>query len=229
MTVSKRSQNKQRKQAQIVSAAKKLISKRGNADFTMPELAKQANVALVTPYSYFQSKAGVLSAVLEPDRALEDAAAWLDSVKHEDGFERLMSFAVSRCERYVGDASLYRPVLLSLLKLEPGTTPETQHADDWLQLWEDSLRIAAEQGRLQPDVSTVLAAHAIRGAYIGILERWVREMMTDDLLHLETRMTVALMLAGLSRKTNDRKKWQERMMSAQTDILKASGMMIGTT
>lgn len=228
MGVSKRTQNKERKKAQIINAAKKLIAKHGNADFTMPELANQAKVALVTPYSYFQSKAGVLSAVLDPDHALEDAAAWLDDAEHVDGFEKLMAFALSRCERYIGEASVYRAVLFSLLKLEPEIAPEIRRADDWLPLWEDGLRIATEQGRINPDVSTVIAAHTIRSAFLGILERWVKQLTTDDLLLCETRMTVSLMLAGLASKPADRKKWHERMMQAQADVLRARDMTFDT-
>ena len=44
----------------------------------MPELASEAKVALVTPYTYFQSKAGVLTEVLDPSHALESASAWSD-------------------------------------------------------------------------------------------------------------------------------------------------------
>ena len=73
--MSKRAQNKERKKAQIIEAATWLILKHGHADFTMPELAERAGVALVTPYSYFQSKAGVLAAVLDPEHALEAAAS----------------------------------------------------------------------------------------------------------------------------------------------------------
>jgi len=46
---SKREMNKERKKAQIVEAAKALVVKNGHADFTMSELAAEANVALVTP------------------------------------------------------------------------------------------------------------------------------------------------------------------------------------
>ena len=49
MEGSKRARNKARKKAQIVEAAKKLVIKNGNAEFTMPELAAEAKVALVTP------------------------------------------------------------------------------------------------------------------------------------------------------------------------------------
>ena len=47
MEISKRAQNKARKKAQIIKAAKKLVRKNGNAEFTMPELASEAKVALV--------------------------------------------------------------------------------------------------------------------------------------------------------------------------------------
>ena len=69
----------------------------------MPELASEAKVALVTPYTYFQSKAGVLTEVLDPSHALESASAWSDDTDHDDGLERVMAFARSRCDRYVQD------------------------------------------------------------------------------------------------------------------------------
>ena len=219
---SKREQNKARKKAQIVEAAKSLIVKKRHTDFTMPELAAEANVALVTPYTYFKSKAGVLSEVLDPDHALESASAWLSDAEHEDGFEKVMAFAQSRCDRYIRDEALYRPVLFTLLKLDPEASAETRQVDDWLRLWGEGLSLASQQGLIDQSVNTALAAHTIRSAFVAILERWARQMISNQRLIVETRMTIALLLTGLSKKPADRKKWNSRFTASQEELLRAT-------
>jgi len=44
--------------------------------------------------TYFKSKAGVLSEVLDPDHALESASAWSSDAEQEGGFENVMAFAI---------------------------------------------------------------------------------------------------------------------------------------
>lgn len=220
--MSKRAQNKERKKAQIIEAATWLIMKHGHADFTMPELAERAGVALVTPYSYFQSKAGVLAAVLDPEHALEAAVSWNGSADRGDGLTKSMAFAMSRVERYIGDAPLYRPILSTLLKLAPGSAPETQDAADWLNLWEDGLKDAADQGRIDAAVSTVLVAHTVRNAYLGVLTRWVTQQVTDQQFRLETEATVSMMLAGIAKRPADRKHWHDQFIRTQARLLKVS-------
>jgi len=220
--VSKRAENKERKKAQIIEAATGLILKHGHADFTMPELAERAGVALVTPYSYFQSKAGVLAAVLDPEHALEAAASWNGSADHSDGLTKSMAFAMSRVERYISDAPLYRPVLSTLFKLAPGSAPETQDAEDWLALWEDGLKDAAVQGQIDTAMSTVLVAHTIRNAYLGLLQRWVTQQVTDQQFRLETEATVSMMLAGIAKKPADRKHWHDQFIRTQARMLDAN-------
>lgn len=220
--MSKRAQNKERKKAQIIEAATWLINKHGHADFTMPELAERAGVALVTPYSYFQSKAGVLDAVLDPEHALETAVSWSGNADRGDGLTKSLAFAMSRVERYISDAPLYRPVLWTLMKLGPGLAPRTQDAADWLNLWEDGLKDAADQGRIDAAVSTVLVAHTIRNAYLGLLQRWVTQQLTDQQFRLETEATVSMMLAGIAKKPADRKHWHDQFIRTQARLLKVS-------
>ena len=222
MRASKREKNKERKKAQIVNAAKALVVTNGHADFTMPELAAEANVALVTPYTYFKSKAGVLSEVLDPDHALESASAWLSDAGHEDGFEKVMAFAQSRCDRYVQDAVLYRPVLFALLKLDPEASAEPRQIDDWLSLWEEGLSLASRQGLIDQSVNVSMAAHTVRSAFIGILARWARQAISNEMFVEETQMTIALLLAGLARKPADRKKWSSEFSARQDKLLFAT-------
>lgn len=215
---SKREMNKERKKAQIVEAAKALVVKNGHADFTMPELAAEANVALVTPYTYFKSKAGVLSEVLDPGHALESASAWVSDAEHDDGFEKVMAFAQSRCDRYVQDAVLYRPVLFTLLKLDPEASADSRQVDDWLRLWEEGLSLASHQGLIDQSVKVALAAHTIRCAFVGILGRWAKQAISNEMFVEETQMTIALLLAGLAKKQTDRKKWSSQYTASQDKV-----------
>ena len=106
-----------------------------------------------------------------------------------------------------------------MLKLAPGSAPETRDAADWLNLWEDGLKDAADQGQIDAAVSTVLVAHTIRNAYLGLLQRWVTQQVTDQQFRLETEATVSMMLAGIAKKRADRKHWHDQFIRTQARLL----------
>ena len=57
--------HKTERKQQILSAARRLIRKKGFPRMSMRELAQEARVSLATPYNLFGSKANVLYALLE--------------------------------------------------------------------------------------------------------------------------------------------------------------------
>ena len=71
-------------------------------------------------------------------------------------------------------------------------------------------------------MNTALAAHTIRSAFVAILERWARQIISNQRLIVETRMTIALLLTGLSKKPADRKKWNSRFTASQDELLGAT-------
>ena len=61
------------------------------------------------------------------------------------------------------------------------------------------MKDAADQGQIDATVSTVLVAYTIRNAYLGLLQRWVTQQVTDQQFRLETEATVSMMLAGIAK------------------------------
>ena len=62
----------------------------------------------------------------------------------------------------------------------------------------------------------------IRNAYLGLLQRWVTQQVTDQQFRLETEATVSMMLAGIAKKTADRKHWHDQFIRTQARLLKVS-------
>ena len=58
--------------------------------------------------------------------------------------------------------------------------------------------------------------------YLGLLQRWVTQQVTDQQFRLETEATVSMMLAGIAKKPADRKHWHDQFIRTQARLLKVS-------
>ena len=96
----------------ILDAARALILEGARGDFSMPQLAAAAGVALVTPYNLFGSKANILLAI-----ARENIFEPMNEIQHvpcEDLAQFLADLSAILARVYFGDRHFYRRLIATL-------------------------------------------------------------------------------------------------------------------
>ena len=191
--VSRREQAKEERRERILDEAEALIRARGDAQFSMRELADASALAFATPFNLFESKERLLATLLfrriwPRQRELATSAPGEDAIGH------VRDFTSSALRTYTDDAGLFRPLLATVLA--PTVQTQGNSLEAASELWgrcleplrhEDLLRPTSGEGRLER------ALHlSFRGALLG----WVRgESEVDDVAD-DLRFTVGTLLAG---------------------------------
>ena len=193
-------QKTERKQ-RILSAARRLIRKEGYTRMSMRELAREAQVSLVTPYNLFGSKADVLYALLESFfDTLDTAINELDQQDPIDAMYALTQFSV---KEYAGDPVFYRSLLSSMV-----TTGELLPVPRMVQrcttLWQRGLDAGVAQGLFQPDTRPDLVALQIQVNYRGAMELWIEGGV--DIEGFETQLLYGLSLCLLAVATDSERE-----------------------
>src|SRR5437867_9345818 len=93
--------HKTERKQQILSAARRLIRKKGFPRMSMRELAQEARVSLATPYNLFGSKANVLYALLES--LFEKLESAIDELATQDPIDALYALTQFSVQEYARD------------------------------------------------------------------------------------------------------------------------------
>lgn len=199
-----RERHKTERKQQILSAARRLIRKKGFLPLSMRELAKEARVSLVTPYNLFGSKAQVLYALLESFfNTLEIALDELDTQDPIDALYALTQFSV---KEYARDPVFYRSLLAAMV-----TTGELLPVPRIVQrcttLWQHGLDAGIARGLFQSYTRSDLVARQIQVNYRGAMELWIEGGI--DIEGFETQLLYGLSLCLLAVAT---KKGRTRVL-----------------
>ncbi len=219
--VSKREQNKERLRSEILAAAKRIILRNHTADFTMPELANEAGVALATPYKHFHSKAGILLGLMELALAEQGIADRVKLDHSDDGLELLLEVTQSRVAFYTSNPELYRAVISGLFPLDPAAAGLSE-GEVILKLWEQSVVVAFENDQIDRSLNTVLVALTVRSAFVNLLNMWAVGSLEDQEFFEHASFRMSLMAYGLATKSEDKEKWRIRFLDYQDRIIRAS-------
>lgn len=209
-------QKAERKQ-RILSAARRLIRKEGYTRMSMRELAREAQVSLVTPYNLFGSKANVLYALLESFFDTLDTA--LDELDTQDPIDAMYSLTQFSVKEYARDPVFYRSLLSSMV-----TTGELLPVPRIIQrcttLWQRGLDAGMAQGLFQPHTRPDLVARQIQVNYRGAMELWIEGGV--DIEGFETQLLYGLslcLLAVATEKGRDRLLGRVQNIEQQLDSL----------
>lgn len=203
--------------SRILVAARGLVLDHGTTAFTMAELADAADVALVTPYNHFDSKAGVLNALLDLEGAQTQVAERIAKASSEDGLELTLAFGESRARRYLADAPLYRPVFKGLLGFDPAAEDHGSQRGSWVQLWQQGLLLASAAGDLAVGVETAPVARSLQRQFNVLLRDWALGHIDDQQFAPETRYAITLLLSAVVSEEL-RPDWVGRVIDAQAGV-----------
>ena len=136
----------------------------------MRELAREARVSLVTPYTLFGSKANVLYALLESViDALDTAGERLDAEDPIDGLYPLTQFSV---HEYARDSVCYRSLLTAMVTTGE-LLPVPRFVHRCTTLWQRGLEAGSARGLFRPHTRPDLVALQIQMNDRGAMERWI--------------------------------------------------------
>lgn len=182
----------------ILDAAKKLFTSEGFEGVTIEALAKRAEVSAPTVYSLFQSKRGVMLALMDEALPTDQFEALVEEVRLERSAKQRLKIS-AKIARQIYDAEKAQ---MDLFRGASMLTPELKELERKreerrYQRQEESVKIMMQEGVLQKDLSLskvrdILWAFTGRDLYrMCVIERdwtsdqyetWLGELLAKVLL-----------------------------------------------
>ena len=137
----------------VIQAARDLFSEEGFLGATLDDVAKRAGVARATVYYQFESKYGLLDAMIVNATQMAKAAPLERARKHPNALKGLRAYFVEICKFWMGDLALFRNVY-GLASVDPEAGKLFDGYDDRrreLLTW--MVKRLADQGHLRPGVT----------------------------------------------------------------------------
>jgi AcrR family transcriptional regulator len=157
--------------ASILRSAEDLIRDTGGTDFTMRNLADNADVALATPYGLFGSKAAVFYALLED--CVSEIDKQVDRLVLPDAIEQMLAVSRISADLYGSDVVLYRPLLRFLM----GSHEPEHHLALFgraMKLWDSAITEGVHSGSLLPKVRAEVLERQLLANFTGVLQFWMQ-------------------------------------------------------
>jgi AcrR family transcriptional regulator len=213
--IGKREQNRRNTHKKILDAARELVQESGSAEFSMPQLAETAGVALVTPYKHFDSKAGVLEALLKRSMTETQEAAQIERLAGIDPLDRIIHFAESGVQVFILGEELHRLLVMGMVKLS-GEKP-IPFIDQWAPLWGVVLNDAVEAGDVHRFIDVNLASRSLHIYWTGALWKWIGRESTNTQFLADVQYGIITMLLGIATDTGQ-PQLRHRFSEAERDL-----------
>ena len=190
----KRQQASDQRRQRIIKAATRLIAARADGNFTMQELAQEAEVSLATPYNLMGSKAAVLGLVFAHQIAGFTQAPAPAGATVE---QRLVTAVNRLVSAFARQPEFFRNLWRALSTLSP-----TEHkeliipvSDGLLQPLVQSLR---NDALISEEVPTSLVTITLVRVFEALFEQWAAREQDIDTLSNQLCASLALCLLGIA-------------------------------
>ncbi len=191
----KREQNRVEMCKRILDAAEKLVLEKRSTDFSMSQLSETAGVAQVTPYKHFETKAGVLAALLQ-QLLSGDPAIGVDREPSVNQIDRIMGFVAGQAKSLVEHEELTRPILSGLARLDENSP--YMAGEQWEPRWLAIIEPAFDAGLLHDFANPGLAARALHMAFYGACKKWQAYESSSEQLVNDACYCTAIILLGIA-------------------------------
>ncbi len=157
----KRARQMEATRQRILDAGRELFTREGFHQVSVSEIADKASVTRATVYNHFDSKTGVLLALLEELERRADIHRLVDALQRPDPVQALREFLRDHCRFWAADVLVFRNVF-SLSAYDPELNEAKNQKDRNRKASIARLvRRLADAGRLHPDVTRKQALDAI--------------------------------------------------------------------
>jgi AcrR family transcriptional regulator len=204
--MSTREAQKAERRGMILDAARALILEGARGDFSMPQLAAAAGVALVTPYNLFGSKAGILLAIareniFEPMKEIQQLPC--------DDLPRFLSDLSSVLARvYHGDRHFYRRLIATLSAQDSAEGIRAVVRLNY-ERFEPLVERLLARKKLRPVLGKEILAQQFAHMIAAALQHRIITRGSEERLRLEFELGLILIVAGLAPAA-DRRNLLER-------------------
>lgn len=185
-------ERKAARQRHIVDAAQALIRERGDAGFTMAELAARAGVSPATPYNLVGSKTDLLNLVV--DEEFDSFTRKLGAVRHASALGLLLDATALVVVHYEADQQFYRGLYRSTFGVDT-TEVRDLMATKGLALWRGFIQGAIDAGEIESWVRTDPLTEAVLRTVSITVQAWLAEDWTGERFALEMSNAVLLQVA----------------------------------
>lgn len=160
-TLGKRAEQMEQTRQQILAAARDLFTQEGFHRVSVAEIARQAYVTRATVYNHFDSKTGLLIALLEELEQRAGIERLADAFGRPDPVEALREFLRDNCRFWAADVLVFRNVFnLSAFDPELREAVEQKNRDRKASITK-LVRRLADHDRLHPSTTQQRAVEAI--------------------------------------------------------------------
>jgi len=203
----------QEKRARIQEAAMRVFSSKGFGKATMPDIAREAGVAVGTIYIYFRTKQEILFSIMESHLLVEPLKQFFGMAGEvEDG--ELLAGLVEACLRFGHDNAQEFLFLLGEILRDPYIRKmyAKRSLKPALGLVEDYLRERVEDGVFSQDLDVEVVSRALAGMVVGMVILYGIEFERGKLGQRAgdaSRQAVQLVLEGLERREAKARRGKE--------------------
>lgn len=192
----RRERNKQRVKERIYTAAISLFTEKGVDRTTIEDIAERADVARGTFVNHFKHKEELITTWSKQRQARFEAKL---GKRQDDGIDvacSLRSCIAALAEVNEEDRQVNGIMLIAWVRAGLPVS-ESPHTAD---LFADVIRSGIESGQIAPDVNAMQVGHLLRDAYLGVLFRWCRDGIPEDVkasLTAELNRILDIVLLGI--------------------------------
>lgn len=191
---SRREQGVAERKSRLVKAAGILIEKSSDGTFSMPELAKQAELSLATPYNLFGSKAAVLSALF--DSQVQDFyqdKAWMNDLPPSDLVFGIIDKLVAAYSRKPMFYKNLRKSWYALGAHEHAKYSKPEHG----HLVQPLIYTLARDGHISQKISLAVLEVTLMRIFSSAVEEWALQDWSMVQLKTELYASFALVFRGV--------------------------------
>lgn len=193
--MSTRESQKAERRGMILEAARALILEGARGDFSMPQLAAAAGVALVTPYNLFGSKANILMAI-----AQENIFGPMEEIHRlpcEDLAPFISDLASVLARVYHGDRHFYRRLIATLSAQDSAEGIKAVVQLNYERFEQVVERLLAGK-KLRPVLGQRIIARQFAHIIAAALQHRLINRGSEERLKLEFELGLILIVAGLA-------------------------------
>ncbi len=187
------SERRAARRRRLVEVAQALIRERGDAGFSMAQLAANAGVSPATPYNLLGSKAAILRLVVREDFARFKAR--LPAAGHDGPLVSLLGACDLVVTHYEADRRFHRGLLRAAFSADAAEVRDLMSMEG-LALWQGLVEAAIVGGDLRGPVRSGPLARVLIRAIGAVAQSWLAEGWPPDRFALELSLSVRLVLAS---------------------------------